>query len=56
MWALKRVSMLTINDKNDCVDTLLALAPTKLAGIIEEATADAGATGGGSGGGHNNGG
>ena len=43
-------------DKNDCVDTLLAFAPTKLAGIIEGATADAGATGGGSGGGHNNGG
>ena len=34
-------------DKNDFVDALLALPPTKLAGIMEGATADARATGGG---------
>jgi len=30
-------------DKNECVDALLALPPTKLAGIMEGGTADAGA-------------
>ena len=43
-------------NKNDFVDALLALPPTKLAWITEGTTANAGVTGGGCCGGHNNGG
>ena len=38
-------------DKNECVDALLALPPTKLAGIMEGGTADAGAAAAAAGGG-----